>query len=70
MEEPRRYEELLADLGLDPAASAGFAPEERHNAGEGDLVLDGATRARLADWFADANAELAELLGRPTTRWT
>jgi len=70
MEEPRRYEELLADLGLDPAASAGFAPEERHNAGEGDLVLDGATRARLADWFADANAELAELLGRPITRWT
>jgi hypothetical protein len=68
--EPQRFDQLLAELGLDAAVSAGFAPEERHNAGEGDLDLDGATRARLADWFADANAELAELLGRPITRWT
>ena len=68
--EPDRYGWLLADLGLDPAPGADFAPEERHNAGEGELVLDAGTRARLAAHFADANADLADLLGRPITRWT
>ena len=68
--EPDRYGRLLADLGLDPAPGAEFEPEERHNAGEGDLVLDAGTRARLAAWFADDNADLAALLGRPITRWT
>jgi hypothetical protein len=68
--EPERHDRLLADLGLDPVTGAAFHPEERHNAGEGDAVLDAATRARLAAWFADANADLAELLGRPLDRWT
>lgn len=68
--EPERYERLLADLGLDPAPAAPFEPEERHNAGEGDVALDAGTRARLAAWFADANADLAALLGRPLDRWT
>ena len=68
--EPERYDRLLADLGLAPAPGATFEPEERHNAGEGDLVLDAGARARLAAWFADANTDLAALLGRPITRWT
>jgi hypothetical protein len=68
--EPSGFTGLLAALGLDPAAGEGFVPEERHNAGEGDVALDAGTRARLAAWFADANADLAQLLGRPMTRWS
>jgi hypothetical protein len=68
--DPSGFDDLLGSLGLDPLPASGFAPDERHNAGEGDAVLDDGTRARLAAWFADANADLAELLGRPITRWT
>jgi hypothetical protein len=35
-----------------------------------EAALDAGTRARLVAWFADANADLAELLGRPLDRWT
>jgi hypothetical protein len=65
--EPERYAELEAALGLDPGPV--FEPHERENAGEGDVNLDDDTRARLAAWFADANADLAERLGRPIDRW-
>ena len=64
------FEVLLGDLGLDPVAGAGFATEERHNAGEGDVALDADLRRRLAAWFADANAELEALLGRSIPAWT
>ena len=67
--EPDRFADLEAALGLDPGAGV-RRRSERHNAGEGDVVLDDGTRARLAAWFADANADLAELLGRPIDRWT
>jgi hypothetical protein len=43
---------------------------DRHNAAEGGVALDDTARARLAAWFADANADLAERLGRPIERWT
>ena len=66
--EPERFTELQRDLGLDPGP--GFAVEERHNAGEGELVLDDGVRADLVARFADANADLAELLGRPIDCWT
>ena len=33
------------------------------------MALDDGTRARLVAWFADANADLAEQLGRPIDRW-
>jgi Sulfotransferase domain len=66
--EPERFTELERSLGLAPGA--GFVVEERHNAGEGAEALDDGTRARLAAWYADANADLADLLGRPITRWT
>ncbi|HYF46264.1 MAG TPA: hypothetical protein VD926_08655, partial [Acidimicrobiales bacterium] len=65
---PGSFADLERAVGLDPGA--GFAVEERHNAGEGDDVLDAGTRARLAAWFADANADLEQLLGRPLDRWT
>jgi hypothetical protein len=66
--EPERFHDLERALGLDPGSA--FRVEERHNAGEGDEALDPGARARLAAWFADANADLAELLGRPLDRWT
>jgi hypothetical protein len=66
--EPERFADLEGDLGLEPGA--GFSVEERHNAGEGTPAPDDGTRDRLAAWFADANADLAELLGRPLDRWT
>ena len=65
--EPERFSELERDLGLEPGN--GFSAEERHNAAEGDITLDVETRARLAAWFADANADLAERLGRPIDQW-
>ena len=67
--EPARFDDLVAGLGLTPSREAVFEPEERHNAGE-DVVLDADTRSRLAAHFVDANAELADLLGRPLDRWT
>jgi hypothetical protein len=66
--DPERFDDLERGLGLDPGS--GFGPDERHNAGEGDVTLDDDTRTRLAAWYADANADLAELLGRPLDRWT
>lgn len=66
--EPERFADLEAALGLAPGPA--FVPGDRHNAGEGARPLDDGTRARLADWFADANADLAERLGRPIERWT
>jgi len=66
--EPERFVELEAALGLAPGPR--FVPDARHNAGEGAVTLDDGTRARLAGWFADANADLAERLGRPIERWT
>jgi hypothetical protein len=68
--EPSRFTTLLGVLGLDPVPGAAFAPELRHNASEGDVALDTGARARLAAWFADANADLASMLGRPITRWS
>jgi len=68
LDEPERFHDLERALGLEPGPR--FPVEERHNAGEGDGALDAETRARLAAWFADANADLAELLGRPLDRWT
>ena len=65
--EPERFAALEAELGLDPGP--GFVARERHNAGEGDVVLDDGTRDRLVAWFADANADLADRLGRPIDRW-
>jgi hypothetical protein len=65
--EPERFGAVEAALGLDPGP--GFAARERHNAGESDVTLDDGTRARLVAWFADANADLAERLGRPIDRW-
>lgn len=65
--EPERFAAFIAELGLGPGP--GFVAEERHNAGEGDVTLDAGTRARLAAWFADANADLARRLGRPIDRW-
>lgn len=65
--EPELFGDLEAALGLDPGP--GFAARERHNAGEGEVTLDDGTRARLVAWFADANADLAERLGRPIDRW-
>lgn len=66
--EPGRFADLAATLGL--TSGPAFAPSDRHNASEGEVTLDDGTRARLADWFADANADLAERLGRPIERWT
>ena len=66
--EPERFAALEAALGLAPGPA--FVPGDRHNAGEGALTLDDGTRARLADWFADANTDLAERLGRPIERWS
>ncbi|MET0911924.1 MAG: sulfotransferase [Acidimicrobiales bacterium] len=65
--EPERFADVEAALGLDPGPA--FAVHERHNAGEDEVVLDDGTRARLVAWFADANADLAEELGRPIDRW-
>ena len=65
--EPERFNELEVALGLDPGPA--FEPLDRENAGEGEVTLDDGTRARLAAWFADANADLAERLGRPIDRW-
>jgi hypothetical protein len=65
--EPERFGDVERALGLDPGP--GFAVRERHNAGESDVTLDDGTRARLVAWFADANADLAERLGRPIDRW-
>ncbi len=66
--EPDRFVELEVALGLTPGS--GFSADERHNAEERAESLDERDRARLAAWFADANADLAELLGRPIDRWT
>lgn len=66
--EPERFADLEAALGL--SAGPAFVPRDRHNAGEGAVTLDDGTRARLAGWFADANADLARRLGRPIDRWT
>jgi len=66
--EPGRFADLEAALGL--RSGPGFVARERHNAGEGAVTLDDGTRARLAGWFADANADLARRLGRPIDRWT
>ncbi len=65
---PDAFRELETFLGLDPGPP--FSARERHNASEDATALDAGTRARLAAWFADANAELAAWLGRPIDAWT
>ena len=66
--EPARFADLEVALGLEPRV--GLAVRQRHNAGEGTAELDDATRALLAGFFAEPNAELVERLGRPIDRWT
>jgi hypothetical protein len=66
--EPGRFADLVAALGLDPGSA--FVPDERQNAGEHEIVLDAGTEARLRTWFADADAALADRLGRPLDRWS
>jgi hypothetical protein len=66
--EPEQFAGLEAALGLAPGPA--FVSGDQHNAGEETPHLDDGTRARLAAWFADANADLAERLGRPIERWT
>ena len=66
--EPQRFADLEAALGLAPEIV--FEPARRHNAGGETITLDDDTRSRLAAWFADANLDLAERLGRPLDRWT
>ncbi len=67
--DPAVFAELQTTLGLAPEVL--FPVDERHNAGEGDdLTLDDETRGRLAAWFAEPNAALAQRLGRPLSHWT
>ena len=66
--EPQRVADLEASLGLAPEID--FASARRHNVGGETITLDDDTRSRLAAWFADANLDLAERLGRPLDRWT
>lgn len=65
---PERLTELEADLGLGPGPP--FLADERHNAGDRLVPIDRDTRARLATFFTEANADLAERLGRPLEHWT